>query len=85
MDRQATTGIWYPQTSASVEQYTEGLGKSELSSFGAHGLTRSLAILNESPKISGMGSPGMEMGGHRDAYDVILFKDDGSQEIYSHH
>jgi len=29
-----------------------------------------------------MGSPGMEMGGHSDDYDVLLLKKDGSSEIY---
>ena len=31
-----------------------------------------------------MGSPGMEMGGHSDAYDVILFGEDGRQTYTSY-
>jgi hypothetical protein len=29
-----------------------------------------------------MGSPGMEQGGRRDAYSVILFKGDGSTSVF---
>lgn len=31
-----------------------------------------------------MGSPGMEMGGRFNAYDVILIRKDGSSEVYAH-
>lgn len=31
-----------------------------------------------------IGSPGMEMGERFDPYDVLLIKDDGSTEIYTH-
>jgi len=31
-----------------------------------------------------LGSPGMEMGGRFNAYDVILMKKDGSSEVYAH-
>lgn len=32
-----------------------------------------------------MGSPGMEAGGHRDAYDVLLVKPDGRTSVYQHY
>ncbi len=32
-----------------------------------------------------MGSPGMEMGDHKDAYDVLLIKKDGSTEVFARH
>lgn len=32
-----------------------------------------------------MGSPGMEMGEHKDAYDVLLIKKDGSTEVFASH
>lgn len=42
---------------------------------GARGLT-----------VPGMplGSPGMEMGDRRDAYDVLMIKDNGTTELYAH-
>jgi len=47
-------------------------------------------LLKEQPKALGlavpgmpMGSPGMEMAGHSDAYSVHLVKADGATEIYS--
>jgi hypothetical protein len=46
-------------------------------------------LLREQPKALGlavpgmpMGSPGMEMGDTRDAYDVLLVLADGSSRIY---
>ena len=46
-------------------------------------------LLREQPKALGlavpgmpMGSPGMEMGGTRDAYDVLLVLADGSSRVY---
>ncbi len=32
-----------------------------------------------------MGSPGMEIGGAADTYDVLLFKSDGSSRVYASH
>lgn len=48
-------------------------------------------LLEEKPDATGLavagmpiGSPGMEMDGHPgDAYDVILFRKDGSHEVYA--
>lgn len=47
-------------------------------------------LLKEKPKAAGLavpampvGSPGMEMGNKKDAYDVILFQRDGSKRVYS--
>ena len=49
-----------------------------------------LRLLAERPKARGLtvpgmpaGSPGMEMGDRRDAYDVLLIREDGSTEIFS--
>jgi hypothetical protein len=49
-----------------------------------------LRLLTEKPKIKGiavpgmpMGSPGMEMGEMRDAYDVVAFATDGSRIIFA--
>lgn len=49
-------------------------------------------LLAERPDALGLavpgmpvGSPGMEMGNRYDAYDVILFKADGSTEVYASH
>ncbi len=47
-------------------------------------------LLTEKPAVLGiavpgmpMGSPGMEMGDSRDAYDVVAFKADGSRTVYA--
>ena len=47
-------------------------------------------LISEKPAIRGIavpgmptGSPGMEMGESRDAYDVIAFKADGSRSIFA--
>lgn len=32
-----------------------------------------------------MGSPGMEQGGVKQPYDVLLVREDGSTEVFSHH
>jgi hypothetical protein len=32
-----------------------------------------------------MGSPGMEQGGVKQPYDVLLVRKDGSTEVFSHH
>ena len=49
-------------------------------------------LLEERPNAIGLsvpgmpiGSPGMESGTYRDAYDVLLIKKDGSTEIYAHY
>jgi hypothetical protein len=49
-------------------------------------------MLKDKPKIDGIavpgmpaGSPGMEVGSRRDAYDVIAFKRDGSTSVYARH
>ena len=49
-------------------------------------------MLKEKPAIAGlaapgmpMGSPGMEQGDRRDAYDVIAFKKDGTSTVYAKH
>lgn len=49
-------------------------------------------LLAQKPKAKGiavagmpMGSPGMEHGNHREPYNVILFKADGSTSIFSRH
>ncbi|WP_286827511.1 DUF411 domain-containing protein, partial [Alcanivorax sp. UBA3183] len=48
-------------------------------------------LLAERPDAKGLtvpgmpvGSPGMEMGDRKDAYDVLLFDEDGTQ-VFSHH
>ena len=47
-------------------------------------------LLEERPKAQGLtvprmpaGSPGMEMGDRRDAYEVLLFQQDGSTEVFN--
>lgn len=47
-------------------------------------------LLKEKPQARGLtvpgmpiGSPGMEQGGHKDAYDVILLGKDGKPRVYS--
>ena len=47
-------------------------------------------LLAEKPAIRGiavpgmpMGSPGMEMGESRDAYDVVAFKADGTRSVFA--
>jgi hypothetical protein len=49
-------------------------------------------MLKEKPKIAGIavpgmpaGSPGMEMGSRKDAYNVVAFKRDGGTSIYAKH
>ncbi len=51
-----------------------------------------LRLLAERPKARGLtvpgmpaGSPGMEMGDRKDAYDVLLIKEDGTTEVFSKH
>ncbi len=48
-------------------------------------------LLKEKPQATGLavpgmpiGSPGMEMGDRKDAYDVLLFDENGT-EVFSHH
>lgn len=47
-------------------------------------------VLRERPKIAGLavpgmpvGSPGMEVGGRKDAYDVVAFTKDGRTSVYA--
>ena len=47
-------------------------------------------LVTEKPAIRGiavpgmpMGSPGMEMGESRDAYDVVAFKTDGTRSVFA--
>ncbi len=49
-------------------------------------------LLSERPAGRGLavpgmplGSPGMEVGDRRDAYDVLLFRDGGDSAVFSHH
>ena len=49
-------------------------------------------MLNEKPAIAGIaapgmpvGSPGMEMGGRKDPYNVIAFTKDGKSTVFSKH
>lgn len=49
-------------------------------------------LLQTKPKIVGisapgmpMGSPGMEMGGHADNYDVVSFDNAGNVQVFSEH
>jgi len=49
-------------------------------------------LLKEKPAIAGiaapgmpMGSPGMEQGGAKEAYDVLAFTKDGKMTVYSKH
>ena len=49
-------------------------------------------MLKEKPAIAGiavpgmpMGSPGMEQGNMKEAYDVIAFKKDGTSTVFSKH
>ena len=49
-------------------------------------------LLAEKPKVAGlavggmpMGSPGMEMGNRKDAYDVIAFNRDGTTRVFAKH
>lgn len=51
-----------------------------------------LRLLAEQPNARGlsvpgmpMGSPGMEVGQRRMAYDVVLFKADGETEVFNHY
>jgi hypothetical protein len=51
-----------------------------------------ILFLAEKPEAIGlavpgmpMGSPGMEMEGMKEAYDVVLFKKDGSRKTYASH
>lgn len=51
-----------------------------------------ILFLAENPDARGlavpdmpMGSPGMEMDGMKDAYDVVVFSRDGSRKVYAHH
>lgn len=51
-----------------------------------------LRLLAEQPDARGlsvpgmpMGSPGMEAGGRRMAYDVVLFKADGETDVFNHY
>ena len=49
-------------------------------------------MLDEKPKIAGIGvagmpagSPGMEVGNRHDPYNVIAFNRDGSMRVFAHH
>lgn len=49
-------------------------------------------LLKERPKVAGIavggmpaGSPGMEMGGRRDPYDVVAFTRDGATRVFARH
>lgn len=49
-------------------------------------------LLEERPAGRGLavpgmpiGSPGMEVGDRRDAYDVLLYREDGASAVFSHH
>ena len=49
-------------------------------------------MLTEKPAIAGiaapgmpMGSPGMEQGGAKEAYDVLAFKKDGTTTVFAKH
>jgi hypothetical protein len=49
-------------------------------------------LLREKPKVAGVavpgmpaGSPGMEVGGRVDRYDVVAFGRDGSAQVYARH
>ena len=49
-------------------------------------------MVETKPKIAGLavpgmplGSPGMEVGGRKDAYDVIAFNRDGSTRVFAKH
>jgi hypothetical protein len=49
-------------------------------------------MLDEKPKIAGIGvagmpagSPGMEVGNRHDPYDVVAFNRDGSMRVFAHH
>jgi hypothetical protein len=49
-------------------------------------------MLKEKPPIAGiavpgmpMGSPGMEQGGRKDAYNVIAFTKDGKRSVFAKH
>lgn len=49
-------------------------------------------MLRDRPKIAGIavagmpaGSPGMEVGGRKDPYDVVAFRRDGSTSVYASH
>ncbi|NJA05729.1 DUF411 domain-containing protein [Methylococcaceae bacterium WWC4] len=49
-------------------------------------------LLQTKPKVAGlaapgmpMGSPGMEMGGRQDEYQVLSFDKDGRAEVYAEH
>jgi hypothetical protein len=49
-------------------------------------------LLREKPKVAGIavggmpaGSPGMEMGGRADRYEVMAFNRDGSTRVYARH
>lgn len=49
-------------------------------------------LLKEKPAVAGlavpgmpMGSPGMEQGGVKDAYDVLAFKKDGTSTVFAKH
>lgn len=49
-------------------------------------------MLRDKPKIAGIavagmpaGSPGMEVGGRKDPYDVVAFRRDGSTSVYAKH
>lgn len=49
-------------------------------------------LIEEKPDAQGLtvpgmpiGSPGMEMGARKDAYQVLIFQKDGSTEVFSEH
>lgn len=49
-------------------------------------------LLREKPKVAGLavpgmpiGSPGMEIGNRKDAYDVIAFNRDGTTRVFAKH
>lgn len=51
-----------------------------------------IRLLKEKPKVKGLtapgmpvGSPGMEMGNRKDAYNVLSFDEKGNSKIYSRH
>jgi hypothetical protein len=49
-------------------------------------------LLKEKPKVAGLavggmpvGSPGMEVGNRKDAYEVVAFNRDGTTQVYARH
>ena len=87
--------LWSMKTSAGVTPELSSCHTAFIDDFFIEGHVPAgdvQRLLAERPDVLGLtvpgmpiGSPGMEMGDRRDAYDTLLVLRDGSTEVFQHH